>query len=341
MLLARRGSTNNYNREEEMKVLIKTNSYTHNLEAKGIGNHIGTYWNFLHYDCFKQLGHEVTFYEKTEKLPQITNNCEGYDILLCRGYLSLRYENEFLVKTLKTFKGRKILYLEGGDEGDIGQYFDTIFIPELKSIEDKWRKKYPNKDIRPISWTSVDFNFMDKDIVNPYPDNKFRTIYTGIFTQRFLDNLIKLANMGESIVLGGIYYDGKICRGFTKEEKEKLPSNLQLFSNNGIFLFGGHFPYLKYADLAICFYAYSFEGGLSSKLIEYLNCGLPVICEDTVPNRYRVEQYNAGSIIKWDDFNSLYEGIQKEKKLKRDKNDIKNKARNIHNPTKISEEILK
>jgi hypothetical protein len=324
-----------------MKILIKAHGATYALLDNMCNcNHVGGYWNFLHYNCFKQLGYEVAFYGSTEVLPKIVNNHVGFDILFCRGYNGIRYEHDFLVEGLKTFRGKKILYLEGGDENDIGQYFDVVLVPELGKDVDKWKARYPQKDIRLATWPAAEVSFMDANVDSPYPDDKFRIIYTGIFTQRFLDDMIKLANLGEYIVLGGIYYDGKQCRGFTKEERTNLPTNIQVISDNGIFNYGVHFPYLRHADLALGFYAYSFEGSLSSKLIEYLNFGLPVVCEDTVPNRNRVKQYDAGTIVKWGNFEDLYAGIQKEKEMRRNKGDIMTKARAVHDPMAISRGIL-
>ncbi len=320
-----------------MKILIKClNSTYHLLKIKKYPNHIGGYHVFNHFRTWKKLGHQVEFIG--EKLTP--NDWQNYDVLFFRGFNSFRNEAEFAIKILKEFKGKKILYLEGGDEGDIGQYFDTVFIPELPIILEKWKTKYPNKDIRPIAWTSPEFELMDTGD-NPYPDKKFRIIFTGIFNNRYLNNFRDLAKLGENIVLGGIYYDGKICRRFTKEEMKSLPPNIQVIGSGGIFTFGTHFPYLRYADLAICFYPYKKPGALSSKLVEYLCCGIPVVGEDTVPNKNRILQYKAGLICKWNNFDSLYQTIYSAKCQSWDRQLIQDKARYFHNPDKICEEILK
>ncbi len=320
-----------------MRILIKCHSGTYALMDKGgKGNHIGSYHNFLHYNVWKKQGHQVEFIGE-ELIP---DNWQDYDILFFRGYNSFRQEYDFSVKILKEFKGKKILYIEGGDEKNIGQLFDTVFVPELSVNVEKWKVKYPKKDVRPIAWTSPEFDLIDKGD-NPYPDKKFRIIYTGIFTNRFLDNLKELAKRGEYIALGGIYYDGKICRHFTVEEMKGLHPNIQIIGKqNGIFTFGEQFPYLRYADLAICFYAYPKPGGLSSKLTEYLVCGLPVVCEHSTPNSERVIQYDAGLIVDWNNLEMLYNAIQHIKATKYDKQQIQNKARYFHNPEKICKEIL-
>lgn len=331
-----------------MKILIKTHSATYLKDMRGLGNHISGYWNFLQYDCFKQLGHEVMFYGQRAIPDFVTDKHEGYDVLLCRGYNSLRSgETDFITRGLKTFKGKKILYLEGTDENNLGQYFDVVIVPETPVIAQEWRVKYPNKNIKMLPWTSLMFDFIDKDTNNPYPnDGKYRSIFTGILIKRFLDGFIELAKRGENIVLGGLYYDGKTCRGFTGEEMKALPPTIQIINphRGGIFTLGEHFPYLKHADLGLSPREHSGEwadrGSLSAKLIEYLCCGLPVVCEDATSNRQRVTEYNAGTIVPWKNVNAMYEAIQKEKALRRNKQEIQTKARAVHDPLKISKEML-
>ena len=324
-----------------MKILIKSHLSTETVIQTGkFGNHISSYHVFNHLQAWEKLGYEVHF-------TTVAHDWENYDVLFFRGYNSFRPDLKNSIKMLKEFKGKKILYLEGLDnETNIGQYFDVIFIPELDSHYNKWKEKYPNKDIRKITWTSTDFELIDKG-KNPYPDNKFRCIYTGIYNDRMLKTFNELAKMDENIVLGGIYYDGKVCRGLGENEVKELSSNIQIINNNtnpvcnrGLFEFGEQYPYLRYADVALNLYAYDFEGSLSSKLIDYLCCGLPVVCEDTCPNRYRVGDWD-GIIIKWNNFNELFNAIHAIKFQKLNKQEIMNKAREIHNPITICKEILK
>ena len=328
-----------------MKILIKSHNNTIGILKTGnIGNHISGYHNFLHRDIWRKQGHQVKFIG--EKL--IPDNWQDYDVLFFRGYHSFRDEWDFSMKILREFKGKKILYLEGGTEKNIGDYFDTVFIPEVPVHLEKWKKEYPNLDVRPIAWTCPEFKLLD-NVTNPYPDKKFRLIYTGIYNDRHLNLIRKLAEKGEHIVLGGIYYDGKVLKGLTDEDvKNLLHPNIQLLNDTplnkagkGIFTFGNQFAYLKHADCALGFYPYNMHNGsLSSKLTEFLCCGLPVVCDTPMPNGYRVLQYNAGLFIMWDDFDSLYNQIQEIKKLNYDKKQIMDKAKFFHNPDKICIEIL-
>jgi len=305
------------------------------------GNHISGYHVFNHLQAWEKLGHEVHFTVGDY-------NYNNWDVLFFRGYNSFRPDINDSIKMLQEFKGKKILYLEGLDEEtNIGEYFDVIFIPELNSTYNKWKEKYTTKDIRKIAWTSTEFEIIDTG-KNPYPDKKFRSIYTGIYNDRMLTMLNRLALECEYIVLGGIYYDGKVCRGLGENEVKSLSPNMQIINNNinpvcnrGLFEFGEHYPYLRYADLAINLYAYNFEGSLSSKLIDYLTCGLPVVCEHTCPNRHRIDQYDAGIVVDWDNFDQLYRAIEKVKRLNYSKEGIQYAARQVHNPITICEEILK
>lgn len=319
-----------------MKILIKCLPNTYNiLKTKKYGNHTGGYHVFNHYNTWKSQGHQVDFVgEEKFKI-----GWRDYDVLFFRGYNSFRLEEKSAKDLLTQFQGRKILYLEGGYEKNIGDFFDTIFIPEVQWHLDKWKVKYPDKDIRPIAWTCPELKLMDEGD-NPYTTSEFKIIYTGIFNTRMLNIFKMLARKNYSIYLGGMYYDDKILRRFTKEEVKSLSINLHLIHKNTIFPFGYQFPFLRHADLALNLYAYNFEGALSSKLTEYLCSGLPVICEDTCPNRNRVIEYEAGMIVKWDDFDSLWMAIETIKQKKIDKQRIMDKARSFHNPEKICKEIL-
>lgn len=330
-----------------MRILIMAQPMTYSsLHSWGIGNHISSYHNFLHYDIWKEQGHDVKFYGQKIKIPSLekygqffTENYNGYDMIFFRGYNSF-IPKEFAVETLKNFKGKKILYLEGGDKYNIGQYFDIIFIPEIPEIYKKWKEKFPNKDIRYIAWTCPRFSLLDKNEHNPYKDDKFRIIYMGTLFDRYVNILKKLAEKGENIVIGGMYHGGKFFRDFTTEELNSFPENIEII-NKGIFVFGSNFNYLKHADLGINFYPQLKPGCLSSKITEYLCCGLPIITECSASNAYRVNQCKAGSLVKWNNFNEIYEAVIKEKEIKRDKLKIKTEARQIHNPENICKKITK
>ena len=80
---------------------------------------------------------------------------------------------------------------------------------------------------------------------------------------------------------------------------------------------------------------------MSSKVVDYLVCGTPVVSEIPAPNNFRIKELNAGSLCEWNNFNSLYKKIQEEKKIKRDKTKIRVDSRNIFNPMKACEYIIK
>lgn len=328
-----------------MKILIKTHPSTNSVIKSGkYGNHISGYHIFNHLRTWRKQGHTVNFIG----LQNFVDASETYDVLFFRGFNSIRFEPEFGIQLLQNFKGKKILYLEGGDtDTDIGKYFDVVFTPETDATYNWWKKKYPNKDIRRIAWTCTELDIIDKDLNNPYPDDKFRCIYTGIYNDRMLGMFNEIAK-DFNVVLGGIYYDGKVCRGLGELEVDKLQPNIQIINNRinpvcnrGLFEFGEQYPYHLYADVGLNLYAYNFEGALSSKLIDYLVCGLFVVTEETCPNRHRLEEINGGISVKWDDIKGLKEVLGTIKSRNVVKESIKQKARAIFSPDVVCEEILK
>lgn len=328
-----------------MKILIQAQPLTYStLKQKSFPFHISAYHNFLHYNVWKKQGYEVNFYGEKTFEDKVITSYKGYDTLFFRGYNSFKPSLEFVKKTLSKFNGRKILYLEGADKYGVGEYFDTVFIPEVETHYNWWKEKFPKKDVRRIPWTCPEFALLDKDESNPYKNNHFKLLYFGNIKQRYLKIIKKLAEKGEHIILGGMLSNPPaMCRGFMKNEIKNLHPNITLINKarGGLFTFGTQFSYLKFADLGLCFYPRKKEGSLISKMTEYLCCGLSVIGENSIPNRNRIIECNGGQIVEWDNFNELYDAIQKEKEVKRNKKEIMKKARGIYNPYKICEEILK
>jgi len=322
-----------------MKILIKTHEGTFKVIKNGMfENHISSYHNFNHNSNWQKQGHQVAFIKEDSNW---RDEIDQYDVLFFRGYNSFRYQPEFAVELLKAFKGRKILYLEGTDENDIGQYFDTIFVPEIEMHYKQWVVKYlgQNKDIRMIPWTSPEFDLLDYG-ENPYHTSEFKVIYTGIFNERMLNIFKAVAEEGYLTYIGGSYYDGKILRELTDYEFVDFPRKLNLISRQHRFIFGQHFPFLRYADVALNLYAYDFEGALSSKLTEYLCCGLPVICEKTCPNRFRVSDFRAGAVVEWNNIKAILYAIEMIKESGISKEYIKQIAREHHDPYLICQKIL-
>lgn len=217
--------------------------------------------------------------------------------------------------------------------------FDLIIVPELVHQYIKYKELFPEQNIQLMPWTCPEFELLDKNLENPYTSDEPRIIYIGIYNDRYLNSMRYLADKGLNIYLGGLYYDGTICRGIKKEEINN--KNIHLITNNSIIKFGTCYNYLRYADLALGYYSANFEGGLSSKIVEYLSMGLPIVAEHTIPNRYRILQCNAGSIVPYMNREKLYETIIQELEKNRDKEIIRSRARAIFNPYTICKNILK
>ena len=178
---------------------------------------------------------------------------------------------------------------------------------------------------------------MDKNTINPYTTTE-NIVFTGIYNNSYIDTLRYLANKGLNVYLGGIYYDGKICRGISTEEINC--ENIHLITVNGLFNFGTIYNYIRYADVALGLYPADFEGGLSSKITEYLALGCPVISENTLPNSYRIIQCNGGCITDYNNPEKLYTNIKFELNKNRDRKNIMDRARLIFNPETICKNIL-
>ena len=323
-----------------MKILIKSQPTTyHSMNKEHLMNHVSGYWNFLHRRIWEKQGHDVKFIGSKEQLPDIITNYNDADFLFFRGLNSFKENEEFSQKLLKEFKGTKILYLEAGRDWPWLNEFDCIITPEIISHYNIYKERFPNVSIELMPWTCPEFELLDKNLENPYIETHSKIIFTGIYNNRYLDSMKYLASKGLHIYLGGIYFDETICRASSKEEINC--SNIHLITEDGIFKFGTKYNYIRHADLAIGYYSANFEGGLSSKIVEYLSLGCSVIAENTIPNRYRVIQCNAGSIVNYDNKEELYHHIIKELNNKRDKNEIMKRARNIFNPETICENILK
>ena len=130
-----------------ISILIKSHPSTQPIINIGkFPTHVSGYWNFLHKKIWESFGHTVTFIGEDGCI----SDWKKYDILFFRGYNSFRYQPDFAINLLKGFRGKKILYLEGFEENDIGQHFDTVFIPELDVHYDMWKKKYPNINRNPV-----------------------------------------------------------------------------------------------------------------------------------------------------------------------------------------------
>lgn len=329
-----------------MKILIKASIETKMVIGRGgYYHHSACYYPFSFYKTFKELGHDVKFYGDTALKNtidgveyEIITDYTGYEMMFWRGLESFVFDKKFANKTAKEFKGIKCISLGTKSRYDILNYFDYMMPTEDERFVEFYKKNFPNLKVVKIPLASPCFDFVDKDNSNPYKDDNFKIVYTGIIHGRYLNYLNKMAEKGEKIYLGGTYYPrkerqaGTGVRPFKEEEiKTLLHPNINLITHNGRFNYGYQFKYLKYANVGLVFYPASTPQSLSCKITDYLVCGLPVIAEDTIPNAKRITQLNAGQIVGWNDFNAMYDAVKKEQDMKRDRNNILQKARKLFN----------
>lgn len=338
-----------------MKILIKATIETKMvIKRKGFYWHSACYYPFSFYKGFKELGYEVKFYGDTS-MKQVIDGIEyeiitdytGYDVMFWRGLESFVFDKPFAYKTAQKFKGIKCISLGTKSKHPILNNFDYIMPTEEDDFVNFYNKEFPSLKVVKIPLASPCFDFVDKEETNPYSNNNFKIIFTGIIHSRYLNFMTKLAEKGLNIYLGGTYYPDKErvaktgVRPFKDEEIKQLHPNIHLLTSNGRFNYGYQFKYLKHADIGLAFYPANFPFALSCKLTDYLICGLPVIAEHTIPNSKRIIELNAGQIVKWNNWNEMYSAILKEKEIKRDRLIIKKEARGIFNIHDNCNEILR
>lgn len=328
-----------------MKIGIKTFYGTYSRFANNdFESHCATYYTFLFRDIFRSLGLQCDFIGDKEIKGEIFTNYNDYDAIVFWGLESFSFD-KYSEQLLKTFKGKKILYITAQVKQDIIQHFDYIFCAELPDYKQFYEINYPNTIINVVPFASPMFDFMDKTTSNPYSSNNKKIIYTGIITGRYLTLLNTIADLPYDLYVGGIYAppDGTGCRPFNTQEIPSLfSSKVKFIHSNVKFPYGYHFPYLKHADLGLNFYP---STGLkskpvNSKIIDYLCCGLPIICEDECPNSFRITNFNAGNLVKWNNINDILNGINKTLNQSFDKNTIQQDARELFNPLMVGKKML-
>ena len=307
--------------------------------------HCAYYYPFLFKEVFRQLGQESLFIGQEVFEDKIITEAKEDDILFFWGLESFVFDREYSLKLLKEHKGKKVLYITCQSDEELIKYFDYIFATEWEGYKEYYQTKYPDKKVFVVPFASPLFSFIDEVQMNPYQDDSYKIIYTGIITQRSLGILNKLADL-ENLYVGGIYAppSGSGCRKFThKEVRTLLNPKIKLIIPNGNFFYGYHFPYLKFADLGLNFFPNPNADSkpLSSKIIDYLVCGLPVVSEEGNVGNFRLDILKAGTNCKWDDFNDLQIAIMATKFCKLNKQKIKQEAREIFNPLTVGQTILK
>lgn len=328
-----------------MKILIKATIETKLvMQRKGYYWHSANYYPFSFYKAFTDLGHEVKFYGDIKNKIIIDNfeyeiitDYSGYDMMFWRGLESFTFDKPFSIKTAKEFPGINCISLGTMSKNPILEHFDWMMPTENEEYVKFYKKEFKNLKVSKIPLASPCFDFVDKEKNNPFKNNDFKIIFTGIIHSRYLDFFTKLAEKGEQIYLGGTYYPDKEriaksgVRPFNSEEIKNLHSNIHLITQNGRFNYGHQFKYFKHANLGLALYPANRPHALSCKIPDYLICGLPVLAENTIPNANRITQLNAGQIIQWNNFNKLYEAVRVEKELNRNHNNIQTEARKLFN----------
>lgn len=330
-----------------MRILVKAYKDVYIVLQQNIKfSHCAFYYPFLFRDIFRRLGYTAEFFGETAIAGEVVTDIKEDDILFYWGLESIVFDREWNIELLKKFQGKKVLYVTAQTLEETNQYFTHIIGTECDFYNAHYQKNYPHIKSSVVPFASPLYDFVDENNTNPYNDDSFKIIYTGIVTTRYLKLLNKLSEQGENIYIGGIYHDPAIraCRTFTEAETKKMfPSNTKFLSPMGNFIYGNHFNYLKYADLGINFYPAKNlpSRPINSKIIDYLVCGLPIVSEGVSPNSYRIKNLNAGLLCEWNSEKDLYEKIQEAKTMKFDRANILTKAREIFNPLKIGEQIIK
>jgi glycosyltransferase involved in cell wall biosynthesis len=93
------------------------------------------------------------------------------------------------------------------------------------------------------------------------------------------------------IAVGG--GDEKDRKRFTRLAKDLVSSGVVELPQAGLEVI----PYLKEADIGVLLSAACFKEGISNSIMEYMACGLPVICSDSGGNRELVIDGETGFII--------------------------------------------
>lgn len=307
--------------------------------------HCSYYYPFLFMEIFRREGSSGQFVGQVASKQEVITNPHPTDVLFFWGLESFIFDKEYSETLLKNHTGKKVLYITCQTNEDMVQYFDIIFATEWEGYADYYKKKYPDKLVYIVPFASPLFSFVDEIDKNPYADQDYKLIYTGIITSRYLEILNKLGDL-YTVYVGGIYSPpkGGGCRHFTINEiKTIINPKLKLITPEVNFQYGYHFHYLKYADLGLNFFPspHTLSKPVNSKLIDYLVCGLPMVSENANVGNFRLNQFQAGFQCKWNNFDDLVNTIEIAKKEKFDKLEIQKKAREVFNPITVGKQIIK
>lgn len=325
-----------------MKILIKANNSTYNYLTGVLPTHVSGTWCFQIRQTLRDLGHIVDFIG-TQEHSEIKKDFENYDVLFFHQLPSFNSDIEYSKSLLQNFKGIKIYYSPNfcGEYEDIFCLFDYIFVAGTDLNYMKWKNKYKKQAIMLTNWQSSRFDIIDDNEYNPYNNSEFKLIYCGILIDKFIETCKKLAE-DNLVYIGGMYYSHKekACRDFTDEEIKTFPSNLKLINNKNSFTFGQQFNYLKHANVGLVFQESYCFNSLRHKLVEYLVCGLPCLVEESTSNGHWVDNFDAGYIFEFDNYESLKHKLDKIRNRYYDRELIKQMARERFSQHRIYKEIF-
>ena len=309
----------------------------------GVHDYIDQLWSMHLLQSFRELGHNTYFIQKKQIEPYSISDTEGYNVLIFDEITSFYQDKVYSISLLKSFKGIKVLYIPTftSDYPEITSLFDYIFVADSPLNIIKWSQFHPHVKALPITWHSPRNEFLDNDISYPYKTDKFKIVYFGIVRDAYLNVMMRLAEDGEQVYFGGMYYtpDNVWTKAIPQEKIDKFSPNLHMVSN-GTFECGSQYKWMKYAELGLVFYPINFYGAVSHKIVEYLCCGTRCLIEEPCPNAFRATQLNGGKVYPYRDYDALYQLIQNEKKLKYNKNELQNEARATFDIKSVCQTII-
>jgi hypothetical protein len=328
-----------------MKILLKASQATYDkyTDPNFIPRYVDCVYDIMLKQTFEELGHQVAFIGENPA-PNIIQDHSGYDMLFFHELPSFIYTREYSLKLLREFKGKKVLYIPtflSNDYPEIVAEFDYVFVADSTYNVLRWRQEYPNKKILPITWHCPRYEWLDKDLNNPYPDRSFKTVYFGIIIDSYLDILKKLAESGEQIYCGGMYFSDKAVNyRFKQEDLDALPPNLHMVFN-GTFNFGEQFQWIRHANLGLAFTNAKHIGCVKHKLVEYMCLGTRALTDETTCNGFTLLDLQAGFVFPWHNVEFIKKFIEYEKQNPYDKSKLQNMARKVFDIKLVCANIVK
>lgn len=321
-----------------MKVLICTSSRTEH-----IGSHCADHYPLLFKKIFEALGHSAEFAGPNIAGDPFRARISEFDVAFFWGLESYVFYPEYAESLLNEFKGKKVLYITVARNEALFKKFDIIVGADVPSYKSFYTRHCPRARVELLPFASPMFDWVDLDKTDPYCGAEHpRLVYTGLMTQRQLSCFYALAQAGYVLHVGGKFLPEEgTSRPFTLAEVKGLHPNIRLIAPYGRFPYGAHWPWLRYADLALNVYPSRVGNAVSSKLVDYLVCGLPVVSEESAPNNFYLRAYNAGLTCRWNDPADMVAKVKQALSMKWDRESIRAKARKAFDPLSVGKAIMK